>query len=87
MDNLITGIKKEWRVAIMAIWMIGVVGYLIYLNGVMQSIRQTAIKLSSDLDSVESILISTDNNVSEIKKQINDMAAKVTIIQQRARRR
>ena len=87
MNNLIAGIKKEWRVAIMAIWMIGVTGYLIYLNGMMQSIRQTALKLSSDLDSVESILISTDTNVSEIKKQVNDMAAKVTVIQQRARRR
>ena len=87
MNNLIAGIKKEWRVAIMAIWMVGVTGYFIYLNGMMQSIRQTANKLSSDLDSVESILISTDNNVNEIKKQVNDMAAKVTVIQQRARRR
>ena len=87
MANLMATIKKEWRVVIMAIWMLGVTGYLIYLNGMIQSIRHTALKLSSDLDSVESILISTDNNVNEIKKQVNETAAKVTVIQQRARRR
>lgn len=87
MQNFTAHIKKEWKVYIMAVWMIGVSGYLYYLNGVVQTVKQTSTKLSSDVDSVESILISTDSNVSEIQKQVNDMSAKVGIIHKRIRRR
>ena len=86
MQNFAAHIKKEWKIYIMAVWMIGVSGYLYYLNGVVQTVKQTSMKLSSDVDSVESILISTDSNVSEIKQQVNDMAAKVGIIHKRIRR-
>ena len=87
MHNFTAHIKKEWKVYVMAVWMIGVSGFLYYLNGVVQTVKQTSVKLSSDVDSVESILISTDGNVSEIKKQVNNMSAKVEIIHKRIRRR
>lgn len=87
MQKITASIKKEWKAYIMAVWMIGVTGFLFYLNGVIQTVRQKSTKLSSDVDSIESILISTDNNVQEIKKQVNDMSAKIGIIHKRMRRR
>lgn len=87
MQNFTAYIRKEWKVCLMAVWMIGVSGFLYYLNGVVQTFKQTSVKLSSDVDSIEGILISTDSNVSEIRKQVNDMSAKVEIIHKRIRRR
>jgi Tfp pilus assembly protein PilO len=87
MQNLAARIRKEWTVIVLAVWMIAVSGYMVYLNSVVQEIRQMAVKLSSDVDSVESILISTDNTVTEMKKQVDEMSAKVAIIHKRMRRR
>lgn len=87
MENLITRIKQEWGIYILAVWMIGLTGYLIYLNGVLHSIQRMGMKLNSDIESMTGIVISTDSNVTEIRKQVDDMAAKVTLIQQRARLR
>jgi len=71
----------------MAIWMIGVSGFLLYLNTVVQDVRQTCMKLNSDVGSIESILISTDGNVAEMKKKIDDMTARIAVIHNRVRRR
>jgi hypothetical protein len=87
MQNLAARIRKEWTVIVLAVWMIAVSGYMVYLNSVVQEIRQMAVKLSSDVDSVESILISTDNTVTEMKKRVDEMSAKVAIIHKRMRRR
>ena len=87
MENVVAHMKKEWKNYIMAIWMIGVAGFLYQLNGQIQAIRQTSMKLSSDVDSIESIFISTDNNVVEVKKQIEAMSSKVAVIHKRVMRR
>ena len=87
MNELIAHLKKEWKLYIMAIWMIGVTGFLVYLNTVVQDVRQSCVKLSSDVDSIESILISTDANVAEMKKKIDDMSARIAVIHNRVRRR
>ena len=87
MQSLAARIKNEWIAIVLAVWMIAVSGYLLYLNSTLQEIRQMTSKLSSDVDSVESILISTDNNVSEMKKRIDEMSAKVDILHKRIRRR
>ena len=86
MNDFVAQLKREWKLYAMAIWMIGVTGFLIYLNTVIQDVRQTSMKLSSDVDSIESILISTDGNVSEMKKRVDDMSAKVTMLHKRMRR-
>ena len=44
-------------------------------------------KMSSDVDSIESILISTDSNVAEVKKQVGEMSSSVAIIHRRIMRR
>ena len=87
MQNPAARIKNEWKAIVLAVWMIAVSGYLIYLNSTVQELRQVALKLSSDVDSVESILISTDNNVTDIKKRVDEMSAKVDILHKRIRRR
>jgi cell division protein FtsL len=87
MQSLAARIKNEWKAIGFAVWMIAVSGYLLYLNSAVQDIRQMTSKLSSDVDSVESILISTDNNVAEMKKRIDEMSAKVDILHKRIRRR
>ena len=87
METFFALIKKEWKVGVMAIWMISVTGFLYHLNGQVQEIKQTSLKLSSDVDSIESIFISTDNNVAAVKKQVEGMSAKVAIIHKRVMRR
>ena len=87
MDKVLAHLKKTWKVYLMGIWMIGVSGFLYYLNGQIQMIRQANSKLSSDVDSIESILISTDGNVADVKKQVDEMAGKMENVHQRVMRR
>jgi hypothetical protein len=87
MENFVAHLKKEWKVYAMGIWMIGVTGFLYNLHGQLQAMKQTEIKLSSDVDSMESILISTDGNVAEMKKQVGDISSKVKTIHKRVMRR
>ena len=87
MDDFTTRLKKEWKVYVMALWMIAVSGFLFYLNGTIQETRQACAKLISDVDSIESILISTDANVASLKKTVDEMSGKVDTIHLRVRRR
>ena len=87
MQKVIAHLKKEWKVYVVAIWMIGVTGFLYHLNGQIQAIKQTSVKLSSDVDSIESILISTDSNVAEVKKQVGEISPKIKNIHKRVMRR
>lgn len=87
MEKVTAHLKKTWKVYLMSIWMIGVTGFLFYLKGEIQTIKQTSIKLSSDVGSIESILISTDGNVAETKKQVEDVASKMEVVHKRVMRR
>lgn len=87
MERIVAHIKKKWKVYAMAIWMLGVTGYLFHLNGQIQAIQQTSMKLSSDVDSIESVIITTDASVQEIKKLSQAMSAKVANMHKRVMRR
>ena len=87
MENVVTHMKKEWKNYVMAIWMIGVTGFLYHLNEQILVIKQTSMKLSSDVDSIESIFISTDSNVAEVKKQVDEISTKVAVLHKRVMRR
>ena len=87
MQKVVVQMKKEWKVYVMAIWMIGATGFLYYLNGQVQVVKQTSVKLSSDVDSIESILISTDSNVAEVKNQVGEISTKMRVIHKRIMRR
>ena len=87
MENVVAHMKKEWKNYVMAIWMIGVSGFLYHLNEQILVIKQASMKLSSDVDSIESILISTDSNVGEVKKQVDEISTKVAVLHKRVMRR
>jgi len=87
MDTFTAHLKKEWKVYAMTLWMIGVTSFLFYLNSAIQETRQASAKLTSDVDSIESILISTDANVASIKETVGEMSGKVNTIHLRVRRR
>ena len=87
MQKVVARLKKEWKVYVMAIWMVGVTGFLYHLSGQVQSVKQTSVKLSSDVDSIESVLLSTDNNVAEVKKQVEELSSKIKSIHKRVMRR
>ena len=87
MHSVAERIKNEWKTLVVAVWMIGVTAYLVYMNAMVQDLTRTAAKLTSDVGSIESILISTDGNVSEMKQRLDAMSAKVDIVHQRVRRR
>lgn len=87
MEKIVGHLKKEWKAYVIGIWMIGVTWFLYSLNGHVQVLEQTEIKLSSDVDSIESILIGTDGNVSQVKKDVGDISSKVKTIHRRVMRR
>ena len=87
MQKYVVHLKKEWKVYAMGIWMLGVTGFLYCQNGQIQAIKQTQVKLSSDVDSIESILIGTDGNVDEMKKQVAGISSRVKTIHKRVMRR
>ena len=87
MDSVITHLKMSWKVYLMGLWMIGVSGFLVYLNGQIQAIDQANAALRSDVGSIESILISTDGNVADIKKQVDGMSGKMETVYLRVMRR
>lgn len=87
MEKYVVHLKKEWKVYAVATWMVGVTVFLYCLNGQLQVLNQAESKLRSDVDSIESILISTDGNVAEMKKQVGDISSRVKTIHKRVMRR
>ena len=87
MEKQITGWKAHWKTIVMAIWMVVVIGLLYQLNGQMAALQAANTKLASDIDSIESILLSTDSNIVDMKATIDEMSPKVQAIHQRVKRR
>ena len=87
MGNLIANLKKHWRTYCVALWMIAVTGFFIHLNVKVCTLEQTSMKLVSDVDTIESVLISTDNNISQMKKTVDEMSPKLATVHKRVKRR
>ena len=87
MEKLLANLKQYWRTYGVALWMVVATGFLIHLSIEVRALEQTDMKLISDVDTVESVLISTDSNVNQMKNKIDDMSAKVTTIHKRVKRR
>ncbi len=86
-DQLIGHLSKTWKAYLVGIWMIAVSGFLLYLNGQIQAVNQVNVKLTSDVDSIESILIGTDGNVAEVKKKVDVMSGRMENVYRRVMRR
>jgi hypothetical protein len=87
MEKVVLHIKKTWKAYVVGIWMIGVTGFLFYLSGETQAIKQASTQLNSNVGSIESILISTDNNVAEVKIQVEKVASQMKSVHKRVMRR
>ncbi|GAB6908161.1 hypothetical protein JCM12296A_40000 [Desulfosarcina cetonica] len=87
MDKLIQHLKKEWKVYAMAIWMAGITVYLVCLQNRIEMLQNTCLKIHSIVDATENILISTDSNVAQTKKQIDEMMPKIDNVHARVMRR
>ena len=87
MEDIIDHLKRTWKIYVIAIWMIGVTVFLSVLNDKLNALQDATLKLNSDVDSVESILVSTDSNVAETKKAVDEMIPQVVSIHKRVMRR
>ena len=87
MDKMIAHFKKTWKVYLMGIWMIGTSGYLFYLGEQIKTLNQINGKLISDVDSIESVLIGADGNISQMKETLIDMNGKMETVYRRVMRK
>lgn len=87
MQNVIDHLKRNWKVYAVAVWMFGTSGFLFYLDHRIAALHETASKLTSDVDAIESIMVSTDNNVAEMKKTVDAISPRIVTIHKRVMRR
>lgn len=80
-------LKKEWKFVLMIVWLLGITVFLFSLKGQISQMQRQGNKLSSTLDSVESVVISTDSNVESVTKKLDGVESNVSYIVQRVRRR
>ena len=87
MENSTRTLKKDWASYVLMVLMVGVILFLVKLNGVLNEVKDIDQKILSNLDSVESIVISTDSNVAEINKQMDGIKSNVIYIVRKIKRR
>ena len=80
-------IKKEWKTILFILWSIFISYFLIQMNNQIIDLKAQNAKISSTLDSVESVSISTDSGVAQMSKNVDDINANVSFIVQKVRRR
>jgi F0F1-type ATP synthase membrane subunit b/b' len=80
-------IKKEWKTILFILWSIFITYFLIQMNNQIIDLKAQNAKISSTLDSVESVSISTDSGVAQMSKNVDDINANVSFIVQKVRRR
>lgn len=80
-------IKKEWKTILFILWSIGITYFLFHMNSQILDLKAQSAKISSTLDSVESVSISTDSSVVQMSKNVDAINANVSFIVQKIRNR
>ena len=80
-------LKKEWKTLLLVIWMIGITYFLFAVNGRLNGMQLEDAQLMSTLDSVESVVLSTDNNIADMSKKIDGINSNVEFVVTKVRRR
>lgn len=80
-------VKKEWKTIALILCLIGLIIFLSQINNQLNVISKQNAKLISTLDSVESVSISTDANINDIRKKVDGIDAGMTYTVQKLRRR
>lgn len=83
MENL----KKEWKTVLMIVWLLGITIYLFTIKSQITQMTLQGTKIASTLDSVESVVITTDASVSNVVKKMDGVESNVSFIVQKIRRR
>lgn len=80
-------LKKEWKAILIAIWLVIVTVVLLRINDQLGRLQETNKKVASTLDTVESVVISTDANVVQTAKKVGQMESNTDYLVKRLRRR
>jgi len=80
-------LKKEWKTLLIGFWLIMITYFLIALNSQLSNLNRQGVQVLSTLDSVESVVISTDANIADIGKKIDGINSNVEFVVSKVRRR
>lgn len=80
-------LKKEWKVIVLILCLIGVTIYLACLNSRLTQLQRQVAKIASTVDSVESITLNTDASISDQSKKVDEIESDVDYIVKKIRRR
>ena len=80
-------LRKEWKALLIAIWLIGITIYLVGMRDQVTELQKQSIQTGSTLDSVESIILSTDANIVSVVKKVDEIEANVEFVVTKVRRR
>jgi hypothetical protein len=80
-------LKKEWKTILFIFWLMGITIFLAAMKGQLDRLQFQTAKLTSTIDSVESISIGTDSAAGEISKKLDGIGSNVTFIVDKVRRR
>lgn len=79
--------KKEWKAILIGIWLVIITVVLFRINTQLGQFQETNKKIASTLDTVESVVISTDANVIQTAKKVGQMESNTDYLVKRLRRR
>lgn len=80
-------IKKEWKTVLFILWLLGITVFLVYQNNQLTTLNHKSTKMASTIDSIESVVISTDASVVDSSEKIEAIGSNVSFIVQKVRRR
>jgi hypothetical protein len=80
-------LKKEWKVVILIICLVGMVVFLSQINSQLAELNAQNAKLIATIDSIESVSFSTDSVIKDLSKKVEGIDANTSYVVQRLRRR
>jgi hypothetical protein len=80
-------LKREWKMVLIMVWLVLVSAFLFKISGQIERLDQQNVRLTSTLDSVESIVLTTDSGVAQVGKKLGNMESNVDFIVQKVRRK
>jgi hypothetical protein len=80
-------LKKEWKTVLPMLWLVIISVFLLRISSQLNEMHIRHAKVASTLDSVESIVLSTDSGVVQVSKKVGEMETNVDFMVERMRRR
>ena len=80
-------LKKEWKTVLPMLWLVIISIFLLRISSQLNEMHIRHAKVASTLDSVESIVLSTDSGVVQVSKKVGEMETNVDFMVERMRRR